>query len=204
MQRLMIAIRAFFAFTVLLGLLYPLFIVVTSKIIFPYQADGSLIEASDTIIGSELIAQEFTARKYFHSRFSAVNYDAKISGASQLAVSNGKLFKILEKNIKHVRTENSIKEDIVLPADMVQISASGLDPHISLENAMLQLSRVVKHRSLSRDTIKQVIRENFAKDFIGIWGQGGINVLKLNLAMDKLEAKRKQSSSDKTNESNRK
>ena len=184
MQKLITSIRVFFGFAILLGLGYPLFIVVISNAIFPYQANGSLLEHNDKTIGSALIAQEFTSHKYFHSRFSAVNYDARNSGGSNLAASNEKLYKQTEKYINHVRIENDFKADLKIPADMVLSSASGLDPHISLANAMLQLPRIEKHRHLNKAFIKRLIYDSLDHDFIGVWGKPGVNVLKLNLALD--------------------
>ena len=184
MQKLITSLRVFIVFTVLLGLIYPLFIMGISNVIFPYQAGGSLIKRHDQVVGSTLIAQEFASHKYFQSRFSAVNYDAANSGASNLAPSSRKLIEQTEAHIKHVMVENEFSENHRLPADMVLESSSGLDPHISLANAMLQLPRVVKHRGLSTDKIRKLIYANTNPDFIGIWGKEGVNVLQLNLALD--------------------
>ncbi|EKD45374.1 MAG: hypothetical protein ACD_69C00319G0003 [uncultured bacterium] len=188
MQKLITSIRVLFGFAILLGLGYPLFIVTISKAIFPYQANGSLLEYQGKKIGSSLIAQEFTSPKYFHSRFSAVNYNAEDSGGSNLAASNEKLYVQTKKHLRHIRAENEFEADLKIPADMVLSSASGLDPHISLDNAMLQLPRVEKHRHLDRAFIKRLIYDHLDRDFIGVWGQPGVNVLKLNLALDKLSS----------------
>ena len=189
MQKLITSIRVFLVFTILLGLVYPLLIMVIGQTIFPYQAKGSLIIYQGKTIGSALIAQEFTSDKYFHSRFSAVNYNASHSGGSNLAMSNASLYQQVEKHIAQVKLENNLPPDAKLPADMVLNSASGLDPHISLANAMLQLPRVMKVRNLSKEKIKKLIYDCFDPDFIGIWGQKGVNVLKLNLALDGVEAR---------------
>lgn len=185
MQKLINAVRIFLSFAILLGLVYPLLILVLGQIFFPYQAGGSLIAIEGRSVGSSLIAQEFTSHRYFQSRFSAINYNATDSGGSNLAMSNAKLYQKVEKYIKHVRLENELAENVKLPADMVLCSGSGLDPHISLANAMLQLPRVAKHRGLSKEIIKKLINDSMDHDFIGIWGQKGVNVLRLNLALDK-------------------
>ena len=190
MQKLMTAVRVFFAFAILLGLIYPLFILAIGQVIFPDKANGSLLIHNDKIIGAKSIAQEFTAPKYFHSRFSANNYDATNSGASNLALSNANLYKQIEKHIKHIQLENDLPPNTKLPADMVMSSASSLDPHISLDNALLQLTRIAKHRGLSKESVKNLISNFLDPDFIGIWGQKGVNVLQLNLELDKLNANR--------------
>jgi potassium-transporting ATPase KdpC subunit len=186
MQNLITTARAFLVFAILLGVIYPLFIMAIGQIAFPYQANGSLLTHNDKIVGSALIAQEFTSHKYFHSRFSAIKYDATNSGGSDLAVSNPILYTQIEKHIKHIKLENELPADTKLPADMVLNSASGLDPHISLANAMLQLPRIAKHRHLSLEIVKRLINDYTDNDFFGIWGQKGVNVLQLNLALDKL------------------
>lgn len=187
MQKIFIALRAFVVFAMLFGIIYPFFIMGVGNLIFPYQAQGSLLVHDNKIIGSELIAQEFLSHKYFHSRFSAVNYNAANSGGSNLAPSNKKLIERVMHNIKHTKIENGLSTKVTLPADMVLASASGLDPHISLANALLQLPRVAKHRNLPETKVKRLIYDNLKPDFIGVWGQSGVNVLQLNLALDQLD-----------------
>jgi len=186
MQKLITTTRIFLIFTIILGVAYPLLIMVLGQSIFPYQANGSLLTHHGKIIGSSLIAQEFTSHKYFHSRFSAINYNATNSGGSNLAASNAQLYTNVEKQIAHTKLENNLSADVKLPADMVLSSASGLDPHISLANAILQLPRVAKHRGLPKEMIKRLIYDYLERDFIGIWGQNAVNVLQLNLALDRL------------------
>ncbi|EKE01641.1 MAG: hypothetical protein ACD_21C00084G0004 [uncultured bacterium] len=184
MQKLNTSLRAFIAFAVLLGLVYPLFIIGVSKVFFPCQAKGSLIKQQDKIIGSTLIAQEFTSSKYFHSRFSASNYNAASSGVEGLAPSSKKLIEQSEGRIKQVRLENGLYDNSKLPADIVLDSSSGLDPHISVANAMLQAPRVAGQRGLPESKIQKLIRANTDPDFIGVWGKEGVNVLRLNWALD--------------------
>ena len=174
--------RIFAVFAVLFGMIYPLFIMGISHIIFSYQANGSLIKHNNKIIGSKLIAQEFTSPKYFHGRFSLANYN--------LAQSSKKLIDQTRDHIKQVRIENWLPENLQLPADMVLYSASSLDPHISSRNAMLQLPRIAKYRGISEDKIKRLISNNIATnhDFIGIWGKKRVvNVLELNLMLDRYD-----------------
>jgi K+-transporting ATPase ATPase C chain len=189
MRNVVVAIKAFLVFAILLGILYPLAITLIGKSFMPYPANGSLIINHGKIIGSKLIAQEFTDAKYFHSRFSAVNYDAENSGASNFAPTNKNFLVQTKARIAAIRREDYIKPGLDLPADMVTASGSGLDPHISLENALLQLPRVAAARNLQESVIKSLILQHTNHDFIGLWGKAGINVLELNLALDKLTLK---------------
>jgi len=177
------ALKVFIIFSVLVGIVYPLGITAIAQITMPFKANGSLRQN-----GSELIGQNFTAPKYFHSRLSAAGngYDASNSGGTNLGPSSKKLMKQTAEKIKSVRTEENIPANTPVPADMVLTSASGLDPHISIENAKLQAPRISKIRAIPEDKIKKLIKENTDPDFIGIWGQPGVNVLKLNLALDNL------------------
>lgn len=127
MQKIVTSIRVFFVYAFLLGLIYPLFIMGISQVIFPHQANGSLRKSNDKVIGSTLIAQEFTSLKYFHSRFSAINYNAASSGGSNLAPSNKKLIELTKGHIAQLKSENEWSANLSLPADMILNSASGLD-----------------------------------------------------------------------------
>jgi potassium-transporting ATPase KdpC subunit len=192
MLKIFVPLRVFVVYVILLGLIYPFFIWLIGNIIFPYQASGSLISHRGQVIGSKLIAQEFVGDKYFHSRYSSIYYDAANSGEDNLASSSKKLIEITKERIKKIRIKNKLSVNFSLPADMVLNSASGLDPHISLGNAKLQLQRVAERRGLSEDKVRALIFDNILADFIGIWGIWGnsvINVLTLNLALDKLDDK---------------
>ena len=180
------ALKAFLLFAILTGIIYPLSITAIAQITMPSQANGSLIKANGIIIGSKLIGQNFDKPEYFHSRPSSVNYDAAGSGGSNLGPSSKKLIDQVADRIKSVRAENNIPTNKTVPADMVLTSASGLDPHISTENALLQLQRVAKNRNISESKVKELVKKSTDHDFIGIWGQSGVNVLKLNLALDNL------------------
>jgi K+-transporting ATPase ATPase C chain len=145
-----------------------------------------LIYKDKVIVGSSLIAEEFKSDKYFYSRFSAVNYNGANSGASDLAPSSKELTTNTAKNITKIRFLNGISENVPLPADMVLASGSGLDPHISIENALLQAKRVAKVRNISEQKVKNLIMQNIDNDFIGIWGKSAVNVLRLNIALDNI------------------
>lgn len=179
MKNTLIAIKSFIIFSVLLGLVYPLAITGIAQVVFPQKANGSLIIENGKIIGSSLIGQKFDKPEYFNSRPSAVDYNAEGSGASNLAPTSKKLIERVKADI----AKNNLSGNI--PSDMVLTSASGLDPHISIENAKLQAKRVAKIRGISEEKINELITQNTDLNFLGIWGQDGVNVLKLNLTLDK-------------------
>lgn len=186
MKKLTTSIRVFVFFAVIFGLFYPLAITVISNYLFPHQAHGSLIKKNDQVIGSSLIAQEFTSPKYFHSRPSFVNYDAQNSGGSNFGPANKKWVRQIQEQTKKYRHENALAPETIIPPDAISTSGSGLDPHISLGNALLQAPRVAAARKIPEEKIKKLIHSNFVHDLIGIWGNTGVNVLQLNLALDKL------------------
>ena len=171
-------------FTCLLGLVYPMLTVLVGQYLCPHQASGSLLTIEGQIIGSSLIAQEFKSDRYFHSRPSVINYDAFAAGSGNLVLSSKALYEKTRTKIKEVIDKNNIPPRNKIPADMVFSSASGLDPHISMDNALLQMPRVAKARKLSKKIIGNLIDEYFDADLVGLWGAGGVNVLKLNLALD--------------------
>lgn len=178
------SIKAFIGFSILLGLVYPLAITGIAQITMPQKANGSLIELDGKIVGSSLIGQKFDKPEYFYSRPSAVDYNAANSGASNLGPSSKKLIERVKKDI--------IKENLNgknIPADMVLTSASGLDPHISVENAESQIPRIAKLRKLTETKLKELVNKNTDPDFIGIWGQKGVNVLKVNIELGKMAGK---------------
>lgn len=174
---------AFAFFTLLLGVVYPLFITGIAQITMPAKANGSLVIKDGKTAGSELIGQNFDRPEYFHSRPSAGNYDAANSGASNLGPSSAKLMDQVKERIEQVRTENNFISGEI-PPDMVLSSSSGLDPHISPANAMIQLKRVARVRKIPEMEVEKLITENTDPDFIGVWGHPGVNVLKLNLALN--------------------
>ena len=180
-------------FAVVLCGLYPVVTWGLSQLLFPHQANGSLIEASDRhIVGSEWLGQNFAAPRYFHPRPSAAGangYDASSSSGSNLGPTSQKLMDAVKDRVATYRTENGLAADALVPGDAVTASGSGLDPHISVKNALLQAQRVATARSLSVDAVKIAIAKNTDGRSLGFLGEPGVNVLKLNLALDQSPAR---------------
>lgn len=171
--------------------IYPLVVYAVSQAGFSDKANGSLIyDASGTnVLGSRLLGQQFTGEKYFDSRPSAAGngYDALSSGGSNLGPTSQKLNDVIKDRIADYRKKNDLKESDPVPADAVTASGSGLDPHISVANAGLQASRVARVRGLKLEKVTELVRENTDQRSLGILGEPGVNVLKLNLALDQLK-----------------
>ncbi len=182
------SILSILLFGIVLCGIYPVIIWGASELFFPYQANGSLIESSDRrIIGSELLGQNFVGAKYFHPRPSAAGangYDAANSSGSNLGPTSKKLINAVKQRVTDYRTENGMAADALVPGDAVTASGSGLDPHISVKNALLQAPRVARERGLSDDVVKGEIGKATTGRQFGILGEAGVNVLKLNLALD--------------------
>jgi K+-transporting ATPase ATPase C chain len=167
--------------------LYPLVVFGLSQAFFREKANGSLIvDGGGTVRGSKLLGQAFADPKYFHPRPSAAGngYDASNSGGSNLGPTSRKLNDEIKDRIAAYRAENGLNESQPVPADAVTASGSGLDPHISLQNAELQIPRVAKARGLAEDKVHKLIRQNTDERDFGVFGEPGVNVLKLNLALD--------------------
>jgi K+-transporting ATPase ATPase C chain len=166
---------------------YPLVVFGISQALFHDKANGSLIlDADGTVRGSKLLAQGFIADKYFHPRPSAAGtgYDATSSGGSNLGPTSQKLNDAIKDRVNGYRKENRLNAEESVPADAVTASGSGLDPHISLRNAELQLPRVAKARAMREDDLRKLIKQNTdARDF-GLLGDPGVNVLTLNRGLD--------------------
>jgi len=176
-------------FTIILGFLYPLLITGISKIIFPYRSSGSMIKNQDKIVGSELIGQNFTGEQYFHPRPSAAGkdgYDPLNSGGSNYAPANEDFILAIRERISNFRRENNLEDYIKIPSDVVASSGSGLDPDISVDNALLQADRIAKKRNIPIEEINDLIRKNTEKRMLGFLGEPKVNVLKLNLLLDNL------------------
>jgi K+-transporting ATPase ATPase C chain len=193
-KELTTSILATLVFAVVLCGLYPVVVWGLSQLVFPHQANGSLIENADRkIVGSELLGQNFSGVKYFHPRPSAAGangYDAANSSGSNLGPSSQKLIDAVKDRVAAYRSENGLAMDALVPGDAVTTSGSGLDPHISPKNALLQAPRVAKQRRLNEDVVKAEIARATAGPSLGVFGEAGVNVLQLNLALDALPAKK--------------
>jgi K+-transporting ATPase ATPase C chain len=191
------AIMMMIVMTIITGLAYPLAITGLAQILFPHQANGSLVEKDGKVIGSELIGQNFADAKYFHGRPSATTdtdpndatktvpapYNAQNSGASNLAPTAKALVDRVKDDAGKLQAENSAK----IPVDLVTTSASGLDPDITPAAAEFQVPRVAKARNLPPAKVQQLVADMTTGRFIGIIGEAHVNVLKLNLALDALK-----------------
>lgn len=168
--------------------LYPVAVWVVGSALFPAEASGSLVvDASGAVRGSALLGQGFTGEQYFHPRPSSAgsSYDASSSSGSNLGPTSQKLADTLRTDIAAYRTRNDLAPDAAVPADAVTRSASGLDPHISPANAGLQAARVARVRNLPVERVRALIAENTETRALGLLGEPGVNVLRLNLALDR-------------------
>jgi potassium-transporting ATPase KdpC subunit len=186
MKTFLIATKATIALTILTGLIYPLAVTGLAKVLFPHQAEGSLIAANGKVIGSELIGQRFTKPEYFHGRPSAAGndgYDGLNSGGFNQGPTNQKLIDRARGDVAKFRAENPTFTGTI-PADIVTGSASGLDPHISPEAADAQAARVASARHMPMDSVRSLIAANTEGRQLGVLGEPRVNVLMLNLALD--------------------
>jgi len=191
MQSFFSEIRGAVMATVVLAIVccgvYPLVVFGIAQTVFHHKANGSLIVEKDgTVRGSRWLGQNFCGEKYFHPRPSSAGqgYDAANSSGSNLGPTSQKLRDAVKDRIDAYRKENGLKESDAVPADAVTASGSGLDPHISIRNAELQLPRVAKARGLSQEKVRQQIEQNSDGRDLTVLGDPGVNVLTLNLALD--------------------
>jgi len=193
-EQLRPAILSVVALTLLTGVAFPLLLFVVARPIFPRQAQGSLIKRGGIVIGSELIGQEFTRPEYFQSRPSAAGngYDGTASGGTNLGPNNPKLvsgsaeFPGIRQLVEEYRQRNSLASNVAIPIDAVTRSGSGLDPHISLANALLQVPRVARARGLSEEVVRRLVTDYLEGRQFGFLGSPRVRVLELNLALDEL------------------
>ncbi|MCG9969555.1 potassium-transporting ATPase subunit KdpC [Pelotomaculum terephthalicicum JT] len=175
--------------TLLTGVVYPLTVTGLAQVFFPHQANGSLVYRDGGPAGSVLIGQGFTQPEYFHGRPSAAGqdgYDAAASSGSNLGPTNQVFLERIGKYSEQVRAENGLSKDSPVPSDLVTASASGLDPHVSPEAALLQAPRVAAERHLPEQEVRQLVEKYTEDRQLSILGEPRVNVLLLNLALDRM------------------
>lgn len=195
------SLRAAVVVMLISGIAYPLVTTGVAQWVMPQAANGSLIERDGKVIGSALIGQQFTGAQYFHGRPSATMapdpekegasiaapYNAGLSGASNQGATHKDLSEAVTQRVVQYRTDNGLAADVKVPVDAVTASASGLDPHISMANAALQLPRVAKARGLEPEQVQTLLEKATEQRTFGLLGEPRVNVLRLNLALDALQ-----------------
>lgn len=182
MKDFMQALRMFLWMMILTGLIYPLFITLFAKLTVPQKSSGDFIELDGKIIGSTLIAQQFSSEKYFWARPSAVNYNPLPSGGSNYGPTSAALIKAVEERRKNLKAVG-----IKIPSDLLYASGSGLDPHITPEAAYFQAERIAKARGIGKDKVEDLIQKNIEFPRFALIGKSIVNVLLLNLELDKIK-----------------
>lgn len=188
-RKILTAVLMLVVMTVLTGIIYPLATTGLARVLFPYQAGGSLAYRDGRPVGSSLIGQKFTGPGYFHGRPSAAGpdgYDAAASSGSNLGPTNAKLVAAIAQRLETVRAENGLPAGTPVPADLVTASASGLDPDISPAAAYLQVPRVARARNLPEEQVRALVTKNITGRQFGLLGEPRVNVLQLNLELDKM------------------
>jgi K+-transporting ATPase ATPase C chain len=191
MRPLWTAVKLAIVFTAITGLIYPMAVMGLGHLLFPWQANGSLIVRDGKVVGSALIGQRFTSRQYLHGRPSAAGeegYDAANSGASNLGPTNKALLEAARQRLAAIMKENPGVTAAEVPVGAITASGSGLDPEISPAYAVLQVARIAKARGINPAAVRNIIRRFTRPRWLGIFGEPGVNVLKVNLALDELHA----------------
>ena len=187
-KQLQTSILVLLVMTVLTGVLYPMAVTMFAQTLFPHQANGSLIVQGDKLVGSEQIGQSFSEAKYFWGRLSAtapVPYNAAASSGSNLGPLNPALVENVKQRIDALKQADATIVDI--PVDLVTASGSGLDPHISVEAAQVQVNRVATARKIDAKVVSDLVKQHTQPAQWGFLGQAGVNVLELNMALDQLQ-----------------
>lgn len=174
----------FVILTVIVGLIYPLLVTGLAQLLFPRQANGSLVAGRGRVVGSLLIGQEFSSPFYFHGRPSATAYDGMRSGGPNYAPSSRVLAAAIEKRYRALAQENPSCSRREVPLDLITASASGLDPHISPEAALYQVRRIARARGISEERLRSLVKQHIRRPVSGVLGNPYVNVLELNLALD--------------------
>lgn len=190
MKTVIISIKIFLFFTVLTGILYPVLVTGIAQVAFHSKANGSMIMINNKAIGSKLIGQQFDSTIYFTSRPSAVSYNPLPSGGSNFGLTNPKLLALVTERKQQFIAFNQLDSNVVIPSEMLFASASGLDPHISPQAALLQVNRITNTRKLTvaqKEKLIKVIHAITEKPEFLCLGETRINVLQLNLELDNLE-----------------
>jgi K+-transporting ATPase ATPase C chain len=189
MKTILVSLKIFLLFTLLTGIVYPLIITGLAQAIFPSQANGSLLVVNNITVGSKLIGQQFDSTEFFSSRPSAISYNPLPSGGSNLGLTNIKLKKIVEERRAKFIAFNQLDSSTLVPGEMLFSSGSGIDPHISPGAALLQTDRIVKARKFhnkQKERLLQIITNLTEISQFGVLGEDRINVLELNLELNKL------------------
>lgn len=169
----------------LCGFLYSSVATGLGQTIFPDQANGSMMIENNQIVGSSLVAQPFTQAQYFHPRPSAANYDPMAMAGSNMARTNPELNKIINERLNKISAQEQI-DPSKIPADLVTASGSGIDPEISVQSAMIQVKRIAQARHLADQDVIKLVQEQTVQPTFGVLGQARVNVLELNLALDRV------------------
>ena len=187
-KNLVTAVLMTIATTILFGIIYPFVVTALAQLLFPNQANGQLIRRGDQVIGSRLIGQPFSSARYFHPRPSAAGngYDAANSGGSNLGPTNQKLLDRVKISVAAAQSENP---NVPVPVDLVTASGSGLDPDISPAAAYFQVPRVARARAVSEQRLRELVTKCIQSRTIEILGEPRVNVLELNLALDRMAGK---------------
>ncbi|HEY4243914.1 MAG TPA: potassium-transporting ATPase subunit KdpC [Kofleriaceae bacterium] len=180
-----VAIRTALVTLLVTGILYPLVVTLLAQLVFPHRANGSLVERHGHEVGSELIGQAFARPAYLHPRGSANAYDAANSGGTNFSTTSAKLRAGATAAAAAYRAENGLAADVELPADAITSSASGLDPHVSPENAQLQVARIARARGVDPARVAALVAEHTTGPELGVLGESRVNVLETNLALDR-------------------